>query len=96
MAADGGSWQSVIESIESRRQEGTAEEAWGNEPYGSNEPYEPYEPYGGKTHKTKQDESKPAERSEAERKPRSGAFPDGAPAVGRKKKREKKKRCFLH
>ena len=29
-----------------------AEEAWGNEPYGNNEPYEPYEPYGRKTHKT--------------------------------------------
>ena len=49
-----------------------AEEAWGNEPYGSNEPYESYEPYGRKTHKTTQNESKAAERSEAERKPRSG------------------------
>ena len=44
-----------------------AEEAWGNEPYGNNEPYEPYEPYGGKHTKQQDesDESKNAERSEA-------------------------------
>ena len=62
-----------------------AEDAWGNEPYGRNEPYEPYETYGKKH--TKQ--QKIAERSEAEKKRRERreqsrlASPDGDPAVGR-------------